>query len=97
MDISKACSNYSYVDSKGKTTQGSNGNFRCYPDKLVYDKYPFAADCDPKTQIINRDHAVSASPKECLRVPSHEGDVFERLVDYKYPGREDCKREPPSR
>ena len=92
LDIAKSCSNYSYVDSKGVTTQGSNGNFRCYADKLVYDKYPFATDCDPTAKIIEHNHAVSASPQGCLRAPSHEGDVFERLLDYKYQGKENCRK-----
>ena len=91
LDITKPCSNYSYVDSKGATIKGSNGRFRCYADKLVYDKYPFATDCDPTAKIIDKNHAVSASPQGCLRVPSHEGDVFERLLDYQYPGKENCQ------
>ena len=91
LEITQPCSNYSYVDSKGLTIHGSNGNFRCYADKLVYDKYPFATDCDPSAKLIDKNHAVSASPQGCLRAPSHEGDVFERLLDYQYPGKENCR------
>lgn len=89
IDTTKPCLNYSYVDSKGKTTQGSNGHFRCYADKVVYDKYPFASDCDTKAQIVERDHAVPATA--CLEAPSHEGPVYEKLVGYTYPGSENCQ------
>jgi hypothetical protein len=90
IDTSKACVNYSYVDSKGVTTNGSLGNFRCYADKVVLDKYPFAKDCDPKAEIVNKDWMVPAPPG-CNEAPSHEGPVYESLVGYTYPGTESCK------
>lgn len=92
IDASKACVDYSYVDSKGKTTWGSNGHFRCYKDKVVFDKYPFNPGCDPMAKLINKDYSIPAGPKQCQRAPSHDGDVFENLVGYQYPGSESCVR-----
>jgi len=92
MHTGKSCVNYYYFDSKGVKTLGSNGNIRCYPDKVVFDKYPLVKDCPPTAKIIDRDHSLSADPKTCLRAPSHEGDVFEKLVGYTYPGHENCTK-----
>lgn len=92
MPTGTACVNYSYTDSKGLKTLGSNGNIRCYPDKVVFDKYPLVKDCPQNAKIIERDHKLSADPKTCLRAPSHEGDVFEKLLGYTYPGNENCMK-----
>src|SRR5437762_7873937 len=45
VDTSKACVPYTYTDSKGKKITGSMGDFRCYKDNLVVNKYPFTGDC----------------------------------------------------
>jgi hypothetical protein len=87
---SQKCVNYSYVDSKGVTTRGSNGNFRCYADKVVYDKYPFEENCNPKAKLLDKNHAVPVGV--CLEAPSHEGPVYEKLLDYTYPGHENCRK-----
>lgn len=91
MDTAKSCVNYSYVDSKGVTTHGSNGHFHCYPDKVVFDKYPFASDCSKKATLIDRAHSIPTAETTCQRAPSHEGDVFEKILNYLYPGNENCR------
>jgi hypothetical protein len=96
IDTGKKCFNYSYVDSKGVTTRGSLGNFHCYKDKVVMNKYPFAQNCTvehAKTameKITNMDSPVPAAPG-CRIAPSHEGQVSERLENYTYPGNENCE------
>jgi hypothetical protein len=90
----RSCNSYSYTDSKGVLFSGSQNNFRCSKDKVTYDKYPFSANCSAKEsvfegkQIVNRDHTLNAN--QCHEAPSHEGPVYEKLVDYKYTGNENC-------
>jgi hypothetical protein len=94
IDTAKSCTSYSYVDSKGVTTVGSQNNIRCYADKVVYDKYPFSSKCSAKDsvyhgqQVTEYNHAIPLDG--CLVAPSHEGNVYEKLVDYTYPGNENC-------
>lgn len=91
LNILKACVNYSYVDAKGITIRGSLGHFRCYPDKLVYAKFPFDSNCPMTAKMKKLDYSVPADPKACQRALSHEGFVYERLLNYKYPGHKSCK------
>ena len=89
MDANLKCNSYSYADSVKKITTGSQGELRCYRDKVVMNKYPFSGTCDRKAKIIDKDHEVKAG--ECMPNPSHEGTVYEKLENYKYPGNEDCR------
>jgi len=89
-NTAKSCNNYSYVDSKGVTTKGSVGHFRCYPDKLVYDKYPLNWNCHKHGVIYNLNYSVPGDSTKCQRAVSHEGYVYERLLNYKYPGNIYC-------
>ncbi len=96
VDTSKACGSYSYVDSKGVTTTGSQNNVRCYKDKVVFDKYAFSGKCLASEsyyqgkQIVEKNHSVKVGA--CQEAPSHEGPVYEKLSGYAYPGNEDCKK-----
>jgi hypothetical protein len=89
IDANVKCNSYSYADSVGKITTGSQGNIRCYPNKVVMDKYPFSGTCNSKEKIINLNHEVIVG--ECMPNPSHEGTVYEKLEKYQYPGNENCR------
>jgi hypothetical protein len=86
------CSSYEYADSKGVITKGGNGSFRCYKDKVVYNKYPFSATCSPDSDHYTPDYSVPATGKRCFEAVSHEGPVYEYLKGYKYPGNVECKK-----
>ena len=95
IDTSKSCNSYSYVDSKGVTTVGSQNNVRCYKDKVVYDKYPFSSKCLASEsvyegkEVVEKNHSLTVGV--CTEAPSHEGPVYEMLEGYRYLGSEDCK------
>jgi hypothetical protein len=98
IDTAQSCINYSYED-EGVVYKGSLGHFRCYPDKITFDKYPFGENCVAKDsrwknqEIVNKDYTVPVSAKECQAATSHSGEntVSERILDYTYGGSEDCK------
>ena len=90
IDTNQKCSNYSYTDSKGKVTKGSQTYIRCYKDKVVMDKFPFSFNC-AKSSVISLKHTVTVG--KCIANPSHEGTVYEKLEGYEYPGNENCQIE----
>jgi hypothetical protein len=83
VDTSKSCSSYSYVDSKGMTTVGSQNNVRCYKNKVVFDKYPFSSRCLASEsfyqgkQLVEKNHSLQLGV--CQEAPSHDGPVYEKL------------------
>lgn len=96
IDTSKSCNSYSYVDSKGVTTTGSQDHVRCYHNKVVFDKYPFSAKCLASEsfyqgkQIIEKNHSLPVGV--CKEAASHDGPVYEKLSGYTYPGNENCMK-----
>lgn len=94
VDTAKTCSSYTYTDSKGILTHGSQNKVRCYADKVVYDKYPFSSKCSAKDSVYHgkqvADYNHSIPVNACVVAPSHEGNVYEKLTDYTYPGNENC-------
>jgi hypothetical protein len=92
-DTAQACQTVYYADSKGKFTPATLGHYRCYPDHIVVDKYYLQATCD-KNKPYKKDYVFFS--KKCHAAPSHEGTVYEKLIDYHYPGHEDCSMSPAS-
>lgn len=94
IDTSKSCNSYSYVDSKGMTTTGSQNNVRCYKDKVIFDKYAFSGKCLASEsfyqgkQIVEKNHSIQVGA--CQEAPSHDGPVYEKLSGYVYQGNEGC-------
>lgn len=94
VDTAKSCSSYSYTDSKGVVTKGSQNKVRCYVDKVVFDKYPFSSQCLAKESVYHGkkvteyNHTIPVNT--CVVAPSHEGNIYEKLTDYTYPGNENC-------
>jgi len=86
LDTSKSCQTIYYTDSRGKSTPATMGNYRCYKDKLVFDKYPLQDNCNGTGQV-SKDYSVSFN---CQSAPSYKGTVYEKLIEYQYPGNEDC-------
>lgn len=86
LDTSKTCQTIYYTDSVGKSTPATMGNYRCYKDKLVFDKYPLQDNCKGDG-LVSKDYSVSFT---CQSAPSHEGTVYEKLIEYQYSGNEDC-------
>ena len=92
MDVSDPCYHFVYVDPEGEKVDTTHADFKCYEGRISYDKYPFSADCTDSARIAHiEDYEVGTT---CQFAPSHGGGVYEQLVDYVYPGSEDCTAAP---
>lgn len=90
MDTGQACFSFSYTDPAGLVVPTSHANFRCENEKVVYDKYPFSSDCKQSTTSSAKPTMGYAISNTCQFAASHTGGVYEKLVDYRYPGNADC-------
>ncbi len=88
VDTGLSCQTIYYTDTAGKKFPTTMGNYRCYPDKLVFDKYPVQTSCS-KDGRVNQDYSITLG--DCQKANSHEGPVYEKLVNYQYGGKEDCQ------
>ena len=88
VDTSKKCQTIFYTDKAGKKFPATMGNYRCYKDKLVFDKYPGQTSCESK-EMVNKNYSIPVDT--CQKAKSHEGPVYEKLVNYQYAGNEDCQ------
>lgn len=94
MDVSQSCFRFFYIAPSGDKVDTSHSDFKCYEDRITFDKYPFSADCTDSERIAHReDYPVGTT---CQFAPSHDGGLYEMLVDYVYPGSEDCAVAGPS-
>lgn len=86
IDLSKKCSTFHYIDRANVKTPGAFANFKCYKEYITLSKYPMSESCiNPKMVMDN--YKLSF---KCTRASSHEGVVYEKIIDYQYPGNEDC-------
>jgi hypothetical protein len=90
MDTGQACFSFLYTDPAGLVEPTSHANFRCENDKVFYDKYPFSSDCKQSTTSSAKPTMGYAISNTCQFAGSHTGGVYEKLVDYRYPGNADC-------
>lgn len=90
MDTSKACFAFNYTDPAGLVVPTSHANFRCTSTGVSYDKFPFNASCQPSTTRSVMPTIGYTVTSACQFAPSHGGGVYERLVDYTYPGASGC-------
>ena len=88
MDTSKKCFDFSYVDPSEDKIPTSHANFRCFRDYILYDKYPFSADCSTVERVAPTINYRIGN--ECQFADSHEDGVYEKLIKYKHPGTVDC-------
>lgn len=92
LNTSLGCQTNYYTNSKGEKTPASSGNFRCYKDHVIFDKFPLSETCDYSGSKVRTDYYIS---NKCQPAPSHEGTVYEKLIDYKFPGNENCSPKAP--
>lgn len=90
MDTGQACFSFSYTDPAGLVVPTSHANFRCENDKIFYDKYPFSSDCKQSTNSRAKSTMGYVVSNTCQFAASHKGGIYEKLVDYRYPGNADC-------
>ncbi|WP_185236186.1 hypothetical protein [Teredinibacter franksiae] len=88
MDTAQKCFDFSYVDPSEDNIPTSHANFRCFRDYILYDKYPFSADCSTVERVAPTINYRIGN--ECQFADSHEGGVYEKLIEYQHPGTVDC-------
>ena len=85
---SKVYSTFYYYDPNNKKIPATMGNFRCFKDHITFDKHPLQDNCNDPSKA-NKIYMVYAN--KCQKARSHMGPVYEKLVDYEYPGKESCE------
>ncbi len=87
LDPTKSCNIASYIDPiTGQTQYTSFSDLQCTPDGIMVTKRPHQQGCAGSSGKSN--YVYSAT--ECRVAPSHLGPVYEKLIDYKYPGNKNC-------
>jgi hypothetical protein len=83
-----SCNITSYIDPvTSQTRYTSFSDFQCTPDGIIVTKHPMQEGCEGSRAVSN--YIVSATA--CRAAPSHLGTVYEKLIEYYYPGNKDCK------